>query len=82
MERSNVISDMNIYLNISENTIAHGFGHVLGLYDEYDGGFIENHMFWHDDGSHQKDTTALMNSGTQLRKRYFKPFLNAVNKHI
>ncbi len=79
--RPNVISDMNLYLGISQTTIAHEFGHVLGLNDEYDGGWIENSMFWHDDNSNHEDTSALMNSGTELRQRYFTHFLAKVNEN-
>lgn len=78
--RASVISDMNLHLNISSKTIAHEFGHVLGLYDEYDGDFPENYMFWHDDGSNKSDTAALMNSGTELRKRYFQHILEKINE--
>ena len=76
--RSNVIDEINIYQGIDEKTIAHEFGHVLGLYDEYDGGFWENHMFWHDDGSHKDDTNALMVDGSEMRDRYFTQYQNAV----
>jgi hypothetical protein len=76
--RAKVIDEMNIYLGNSETTIAHEFGHVLGLDDEYDGGWLENIMFWHDDGSHQSDENALMNSGSQMRDRYFMLYKDAV----
>jgi hypothetical protein len=75
--RENVISDINLHLNSTERTIAHEFGHVLGLYDEYNGGWFENHMFWHDNGQYQSDTSALMNVGNQLRDRYFEHFQSA-----
>lgn len=76
--RPKVIDEINVYLGISENTIAHEFGHVLGLDDEYDGGWVENIMFWHDDGSNQTDENALMNSGTEMRDRYFMLYKGAV----
>lgn len=74
--RQDVISDMNLYENANERRIAHEFGHVLGLYDEYDGGFFENLMFWHDN-SHLTDVNALMNRGRELRPRYFEHFRDA-----
>jgi hypothetical protein len=70
--RENVISDMNLSLATSDNRITHEFGHVLGLYDEYDGGWIENHMFWH--RNRPDDPNALMNTGTELRSRYFEHY--------
>ena len=75
--RSNVIYDMNIALNNNAGVIAHEFGHVLGLYDEYRStgwnawenlGPWKRLQYW-------KDTKALMNSGTELRARYFTHFL-------
>lgn len=76
--RECVIAGINLDINSSNTTIAHEFGHVLGLYDEYDGGMLENAMFWHDDGSHIDDTNALMNSGTELRDRYFSHYVNEI----
>lgn len=43
--RPMVISDINVNLFTPDTTLAHEFGHVLGLYDEYDSGFFENIMF-------------------------------------
>ena len=73
--RPKVISDININFESSDETIAHEFGHVLGLYDEYDGGFLENIMFWH---KNQNDPKALMSGGSQLRPRYFEQYRNQV----
>jgi hypothetical protein len=79
--RANVMNDVNLHLGDSKQTIAHEFGHVLGLYDEYDANWLENMMFWHDDGSHHKDKKALMNSGKEMRRRYFSKFLDKVNEN-
>ena len=75
--REKVIDEMNVDISSSDNTLAHEFGHVLGLYDEYDGGWLENHMFWHNT-SHIDDKTALMNEGTELRDRYFAQYRDEV----
>lgn len=71
-KREKVISDMNVWIGSDDRTLAHEFGHVLGLYDEYNGGWIENHMFWHK--NRPDDPSSLMNVGTGLRERFFENF--------
>ena len=77
--RPKVISDINVNLYSDDLTLAHEFGHVLGLYDEYDGGFFENIMFWHENPPGE-DPGALMATGTELRPRYFEHYRRAVQK--
>jgi len=76
--REKVISDMNVNLSSSNTTLAHEFGHVLGLYDEYDGEWLENMMFWH--RNRPDDPHALMNEGTELRSRYFEHYRERVQE--
>ena len=67
--REHVISDVNVSKVTTPKTMAHEFGHVLGLCDEYDGG-IENVMFWHENRA--DDPEGIMNNGTEFRSRYFE----------
>jgi hypothetical protein len=76
--RPKVISDINVNLFSSDVTLAHEFGHVLGLYDEYVGPWYENIMFWHQ--NQPGDTRALMSEGTEMRPRYFEQYRRTVQK--
>ena len=76
--RPKVISDINVNLFTPDDTLGHEFGHVLGLYDEYDGGFFENLMFWHK--NRPEDPAGLMNVGTELRPRYFEQYRRQAQK--
>lgn len=71
--RPKVIDDINVNLHTDDDTLAHEFGHVLSLYDEYDGGWLENIMFWHKNRPDDKNT-AVMKRGIELRPRYFEHF--------
>ena len=85
--RPMVVSDINVNLHTDDETFMHEFGHVLGLYDEYDGGFFENIMFWHK--NRPDDAGSLMNElnpdGTEnfergLRPRFFEHYRKKVNE--
>jgi len=67
--REHVILEVNVSKATTDTTIAHEFGHVLGLCDEYDGG-LENMMFWHENRA--DDPGSIMNAGTEHRARYFE----------
>lgn len=68
--REHVIFDVNVSKHTDDATIAHEFGHVLGLCDEYDGGWLENLMFWH--ANRAEDPHSIMNMGTEYRPRHFE----------
>lgn len=85
--RPMVARDINVNLHTDDDTFMHEFGHVLGLYDEYDGGFFENIMFWH--RNRPDDPGSLMNGlepdGTEnteagLRPRFFEHYQRTVNR--
>lgn len=74
--RASLRFDMNVFIGEPERTIAHEFGHCLGLHDEYyiTGPWwkrIENvsPTFRHE---FRNDKMALMNIGTEIRPRYFE----------
>lgn len=68
--REHVIFEVNVSKHTTDATMAHEFGHVLGLCDEYHGGWLENMMFWHE--NRVDDPQAIMNMGTEHRPRYFE----------
>jgi len=65
-----VISDKNPYVkpNKTEN---HEVGHLFHLIDEY----IPGHEFFNDKNS-------IMNQGSEVRKRHYKPFVEWINEKI
>lgn len=78
--REVVIRDMNVLPSTSMETFAHEFGHVLGLYDEYkSSNEFEQHMFWKDN-KYNDDVKALMNSGSELRPRYFEHYIKPLKE--
>lgn len=76
--REHVIDEVNVSKLTADSTAAHEFGHVLGLCDEYHGGWLENMMFWHENRS--EDPTAIMNMGTEHRPRYFENIRQRVQR--
>ncbi len=85
--RPMVARDINVNLHTDDDTFMHEFGHVLGLYDEYDGGFWENIMFWH--RNRPDDPGSLMNglnpdgtgnSEAGLRPRFFEHYQRMANR--
>jgi hypothetical protein len=64
----------------TEKTIAHEFGHVFGLADEYEEteDTLEVYFYSSNDSRYYSDKAALMNSGLELRDRYFEHYLEAV----
>ena len=82
--RTKVMCDLNISITKRDqiSLMAHELGHVFGNYDEYDGGWLENLMWWHDN-DHLDDKNAMMNSGyTEFRTRYFDHFQEYVNENF
>jgi Domain of unknown function (DUF4157)/Annexin len=85
--RPGIMRDINVNLNTDDIMLMHEFGHVLGLYDEYDGGLGENFMWWH--RNRPDDSGSLMNhinpDGTEnfevgLRPRFFEHYQRAANR--
>ena len=78
--RENVMRDINVNLWTDDFTLTHEFGHVLGLYDEYVGPWIENIMWWH--RNVPSDPMALMVMDTtasiEMRARYFEHYRRRV----
>jgi hypothetical protein len=79
-ERPWVGSDFNAAIDDGEGrrhtkqTMIHEFGHVLGNYDEYDGGFFENRAYWNTNAHDDEEDYSLMGGGSQLHPRYFDHF--------
>jgi hypothetical protein len=88
--RSYVNRHMNIRMSVDEITLAHEFGHVMALKDEYGYNFakmrgwnkfiskLTYHAPWRDN-RFPDDKKALMNrNGTELRTRYFSLILHTM----
>ncbi|MBI3032655.1 peptidoglycan-binding protein [Candidatus Woesearchaeota archaeon] len=73
-------SDINVKINDRVRTLAHEFFHLLGNYDEYNGGKLENHAYWHDNKFVYDQNQALMGVGSQVRDRYFDHFAKKVSQ--
>ena len=84
-ERPWVGWDLNVGASIDGKpitvpTLAHELGHVLGNWDEYDGGFLYNRGYWQDGRFVYEADRTLMGSGTEQRERYFDHFAEAASK--
>lgn len=76
--RPKVVMDIDLGVSSDAMTIAHEFGHVIGLYDEYESDWAVEQEMWWKHNEYNYDKSALMNIGDQMRDRYFEHIRNAV----
>lgn len=84
--RASLRFDMTVFIGEPERTIAHEFGHCLALHDEYyiTGSWwkrMENlsPTFRHE---FRNDKMALMNTGSEIRPRYFEHFCRTASVYM
>jgi hypothetical protein len=87
--RENVMREINVFIGSTRNTLVHELGHVWGLLDEYDAGWLENHFsvgHVSTDSEAVKDKLSIMNIGYddevnntgEFRTRFFIHFGRAI----
>jgi hypothetical protein len=67
---------VNMGGGLSQQRIAHEFGHTLGITDEYHGWTA----FWHSFGF--DDRPSIMNAGDEVRPRHYQQFADILNIEI
>jgi hypothetical protein len=69
-------SPVDMGSGITQQRIAHEFGHTLGITDEYHWWAALWHSFGYD------DRTSIMNSGDDVRPRHYQQFADIINNEI
>ncbi|MEO8773147.1 MAG: hypothetical protein ABI263_00375 [Gelidibacter sp.] len=83
-DREIVMKEVNVGIKSSMETLTHEMGHVYGLEDEYNSGFVDRfnpaspRRLIGDEPKVYKDKKALMNNGDEFRTRYFLHFAREI----